>query len=255
MKIIGKILHAISTALSFVFNFLINIIDLLVSLFEGIRQLLLAFFTLACGMFFFAPIFFFTIPRKVMIAIMIIMIFPILGSGFVSFLRYANYTITEWLYDKSDAMISGKAYNKTIGDYSEKYREQQERIRRKKQEEEWHRQQEEANRRFREFFGGFSNYQYDFDGQNNYQSFNGDGINLNFIEKYEKSCDTLEVFYDADKYQIKLNYRKLAKKYHPDLNKDPGAKEKFQEINSAYEFLTDENIQKYKNIKLNNYKN
>ena len=42
-------------------------------------------------------------------------------------------------------------------------------------------------------------------------------------------------------------YRKLAKKYHPDLNKEPGAKEKFQEINDAYEFLSEENIKKYKN--------
>ena len=67
-----------------------------------------------------------------------------------------------------------------------------------------------------------------------------------FVKTYEGHCDTLGVGYNADKYEIKLNYRKLAKKYHPDINKDPNATEKFQEVNDAYEFLTEENINKYK---------
>lgn len=40
--------------------------------------------------------------------------------------------------------------------------------------------------------------------------------------------------------EIKSAFRKLAKKYHPDQSKDPKAKEKFSELNSAYEIIGDE---------------
>lgn len=40
--------------------------------------------------------------------------------------------------------------------------------------------------------------------------------------------------------EVKRAFRKLAKAYHPDHNKDPKAKEKFSEINTAYEILGDE---------------
>ena len=45
---------------------------------------------------------------------------------------------------------------------------------------------------------------------------------------------------NASADEIKSAYRKLAKKYHPDINKDAGASEKFKEINEAYEVLGDE---------------
>ena len=51
--------------------------------------------------------------------------------------------------------------------------------------------------------------------------------------------DTLEVNENASSDEIKKAYRKLARKYHPDVNKDKDAEDKFKEINAAYEVLSD----------------
>ncbi len=51
--------------------------------------------------------------------------------------------------------------------------------------------------------------------------------------------ETLGVSENATADEIKKAYRKLARKYHPDINKDPEAQEKFKEINAAYEVLSD----------------
>jgi curved DNA-binding protein len=51
--------------------------------------------------------------------------------------------------------------------------------------------------------------------------------------------ETLGVSTSASKEEIKKAYRKLARKYHPDINKDDSAGDKFKEINAAYEVLSD----------------
>lgn len=51
--------------------------------------------------------------------------------------------------------------------------------------------------------------------------------------------DLLAVSRDADADSLKRAYRRLARQYHPDINKDPGAEERFKEIGRAYEVLSD----------------
>lgn len=52
--------------------------------------------------------------------------------------------------------------------------------------------------------------------------------------------DTLGVPRTASQQDIKTAFRKLAREHHPDVNKSPGAEEKFKELNAAYEVLSDE---------------
>lgn len=56
--------------------------------------------------------------------------------------------------------------------------------------------------------------------------------------------ETLGVDKNASDAEIKSAYRKLAKKYHPDVNKEEGAAEKFKEIGEAYSVLGDEQKRK-----------
>ncbi|MCL9684679.1 DnaJ C-terminal domain-containing protein [Legionella maioricensis] len=44
---------------------------------------------------------------------------------------------------------------------------------------------------------------------------------------------------DASEKDIKMAYRKLARKYHPDISKEPNAEEQFKEMGEAYEVLKD----------------
>ena len=51
--------------------------------------------------------------------------------------------------------------------------------------------------------------------------------------------ETLGLSDNATEAEIKKAYRKLARQYHPDVNKDPDAEDKFKEVNAAYEVLSD----------------
>ena len=52
--------------------------------------------------------------------------------------------------------------------------------------------------------------------------------------------EVLGVSKSASKDEIKKAYRKLSKQYHPDINKEPDAADKFKEIAEAYEVLSDD---------------
>jgi len=57
--------------------------------------------------------------------------------------------------------------------------------------------------------------------------------------KYQDYYETLGVARDASQEQIHAAYRKLARKYHPDINKSSDAEDKFKRIGEAYEVLRD----------------
>ena len=70
--------------------------------------------------------------------------------------------------------------------------------------------------------------------------------------KYKDYYAILGITREAKPEEIRKAYRKLAKKYHPDVNKEAGAEEKYKEINEAYEVLKDpDKRQKYDTLGMN----
>jgi curved DNA-binding protein len=57
--------------------------------------------------------------------------------------------------------------------------------------------------------------------------------------EYKDYYEALGVARDADQDAIRRAYRKLARKYHPDLNSDSDAEDRFKELGEAYEVLSD----------------
>src|SRR5579885_945597 len=52
---------------------------------------------------------------------------------------------------------------------------------------------------------------------------------------FKEACSTLGIASDASADEAKKKYRELTKKWHPDVNKESGAEEKFKKINEAYQ--------------------
>lgn len=57
--------------------------------------------------------------------------------------------------------------------------------------------------------------------------------------EFKDYYDVLGVKRDADEKEIKKAYRALARKFHPDINKDAGSEDRFKAINEAYQVLSD----------------
>src|SRR5579859_6186672 len=56
--------------------------------------------------------------------------------------------------------------------------------------------------------------------------------------------EVLGVRRDASQDEIQQAYRKLARQYHPDVNRDPGAEERFKQVSEAYSVLSDPDTRK-----------
>lgn len=253
-KLLGNILYYIASAISVVFDLLISIIEIVVNIVLSIAKGFAAIISMGgCLLIFllmgpFSTFFLFN-PFTILV-ILFFIIFPILGTKFVSFLKYSKYIVTEFMFDRADALRKGKEATKSFNEYGYKYRKMEEERQRKEQYERQQEQQRMWEERFKQwndhqrggqnFGGGY------YSGGQTYTNPSSD-----FKKKFEASCDTLGIAYDSDVYQIKLAYRKKAKEYHPDINKSPDATSQFQKINEAYEFLSEENIQRYKNLNRN----
>lgn len=273
-KILGYFYKGLGKFFDLILTFLIVVVNIAVDLFSAIRKFFI--YVISMGgcliiLIFLNPFAWVGIARNRWLStiIMLAIIVPLLGNVSESFLKYVHYMVTEFFYDRADHYLLGKENEfENISGYGRAYWEKKERERIKQEEEKRRRREEEFNQRFKEF-GGFTWTTFDdfsqfdeffrqagygyYDGQSsnygnygNYGNSSSQRQGYGFKEQYESACDTLGVNYSADKYEIKLAYRKMAKKYHPDLNKEEGAKEKFQKINAAYEFLNDSNIEMYK---------
>ncbi len=267
-KILGHMYKFVGILIDYILRAVIFVVNALVSVFKSFREMLGLILSMGGCLFImllFNPFVLYSILRNplLMTLIMLSIVVPFIGKIAVSYLKYIHYIGTEYFFDKSDFYLLGRrASFEKMEDYGRKYRENLERERIRREEQRRKAQEEEFRRRF-EDFGGFHTYTFDdFDnfeeffrdaGYGNYQrdyggNYQNTGGSMSFKAQYEKSCNILGVDYNADKYEIKLAYKKMAKLYHPDINKEPGATEKFQEINNAYDFLSDENIERYKKL-------
>ena len=73
--------------------------------------------------------------------------------------------------------------------------------------------------------------------------------------EFQDYYKTLGVSRTASKSELTKAYRKLARKYHPDLNKEKSAEDKFKQVSEAYEVLGDEEKRKRYDALGANWKN
>ncbi len=257
MKVIGECIDVLLEGV-------IRLVRLLVEVTKSLRNGILLFLSLGgCLAFFLLPTLLAasgSYGGTTLRWLLLIFVFPLLGTVSTTYLEYLQFSWTEYFYERADkALIGEHVTYESLGDYGfRKARLAREEAKRRAQEEAWAR--EEARRRAQEQFfedfarqfqqGGF----YTFDGTGWHQQGGGSSYGgpqsgmgpSSFVRQYEAACEELGVSPQADKYEIKMAFRQLAKKYHPDVNHEAGAKERFQRINSAYEFLTDDAIARYR---------
>ena len=235
-KSVGKALDGVTQLISTLLDIVIYIIEAIVTLVNSIGKGILGFLTTGGCLLLFL----FTGPFGllllanpiVFLGIVFFVVFPILGTKFISFLKYVKYMITEYLFDYASYLMYGK--NKRFNsffEYGNKYKRAEEARKRKEQQERQARQQREWEERFRQW----NEYQQHHRRSTGYGGcrYRGYGHTADIIAtkaiqiqqlslKLSERCCNILGYYDADKYQIKLAYRKKAKEYQS-INKSPDA--------------------------------
>lgn len=252
-KIWGYIAYGFAHTIEFIYSLIIVILEFIVKGANTIKNLMLPIIILLIfGAFAFWPFLILLItPLGISFVTFIIILFIIayLGKALLNNFYRINYAHVKFFFDYAKYFKDGSSKYRDINYYKNEYdqmkqrefeeelrrEEERRRQRRKQQEEQW-------KKFFEDNFRGYSqgNYQGSYQGNNNPFS--------SFKKRYEQACDILGVSYDADYDTIKSAYRRLAKKYHPDISKEKNADEMFKKINNAFDFLSEENVNRYKNI-------
>lgn len=253
--VLGKILYGITKAISLILDVLIGIINFIVNLVSTVVNSFRVFIGMGGCLIFFlfsGSISYYILTKPyVLLTILFFVVFPLLGTKFISLLKYLQYTLIEYLFDLANYLISGtKGKFSSYSEYGRKYKKDEEAKRRKEQQDRQQQQQREWEEKFKQWqqYQNFHGTYTNFGGYGQYDGSTGQTYAnpmVEFKKKYERSCDVLGIPYSSDKYQVKLAYRKKAKEYHPDINKSANATQMFQKVSDAYEFLSDNNIERY----------
>ena len=257
----GKMIYAIAKILSAIMEGAIQLIETSVLLIRSMFKMLAVLISMGGCLFFFLigsiGIRILSNPAA-MLTLIIMIVYPVIGIRLVAYLTYLKYVTTEYLFNLANHLMNENKYSyQSFNAYKTAYRKaEEERIR--EEQRRYYEQQREWNERFSQWHqyssqrgrGGFyANYggQGSYSGNDGNHDRQGRFANpmVEFKNKYKKSCEILGVPEDSDKYKVKLAYRRKAKEHHPDVNNNPDATKKFQEINDAYEFLNEDNIRRY----------
>ncbi len=254
-KILGKILYIITKVLEGIYTMTIRLLETVILLTKGVSKGLFLILSMGGCLFFII----FAIPLGLRMLtdpyalgiILFLLFFPVLGGKFLNRLKKQKFLFTSFLFNLSNHLIEPKEYSyKSFSAYKQSY-EQAEKDYRKEQERRYYEQQQQKQRAWNEQFNQWQNQgagggrYYYRTGSGGHWSHQGGssqsfgGAQGNYQKKYKESLDLLEVSEGVDDKQLKMAYRKKAKKYHPDINKNPNATQKFQEINDAYNFLSE----------------
>ena len=178
----------------------------------------------------------------VLAALLVLLFFPILGAAFSSALSAYRAICTAYLLNLAAHLQSPDEHPyRSYNTFRQAHRQAEEDAARREQERR-EQQQRAWEERFRQWHQQGWQYQQAGPGPGTANPY------TEFKTKFEKSCAILGVPTNADSNKSKLAYRRQAKRYHPDLNKDPQATRQFQEISDAYEILSDDNIRRYQHL-------